>query len=465
MKRILAFVLTAAMLLALVGCGSSGTDTAKLDDILSKLMSIQSTLDSMEAALAEEEPAEEAPAEEVPAEEAPAEEAPEPAGDDLSEIPAGNETLKIGLMVHQTGWFAGVDTPNFYEFNAMIDYVNEDLGGWTVGDTTYTLESVCVDGQSDYPALRTAAMSLVDAGVDFVVETNDFWVNSCADVFEDEGIMHVSAYCVLAPDYMIPEHPMAFTGSNGAAGDYRTACAALAEFFPDVKTIVMCENDNGNIDLTYPLIQEYASEYGLEVIDKVIFPGDTTDYSSVAQQLVDSGADAFYGSGAPDAYGAILKAVRALGSDMVCACVQGKPATALIEYAGIEFADRAFTLGGSVRPEDADKNTDIMNALIAKVAEKYGDENAAMFDGAAANSLYIMLQLMQKAGSVDPAVVAAEWEKGGEIETIYGLGSIGGEETYGVANHAVGSPRAVSIVDKEAEDNWYFAGWVETDIP
>ena len=252
MKKILALVLASVMLLALCACGGS-VDTGKLDEILTALESIEAQVDALAG--------EPAPA--------PAAEAEAPAGDaeEAPDAPAAAESaavLPIGLMVNQTGWFAMVDAPNFYEFNAMIDYINEDLGGWTVGDTTYTLEAVCVDGQSDYPALRTAAMSLVDAGVDFVVETNDFWVNSCADVFEDEGIMHVSAYCVLAPDYIVPENPLAFTGSNGAAGDYRTACAALAEYFPEVKTIVMAENDNGNFDLTFPLVQSYAAEYGID---------------------------------------------------------------------------------------------------------------------------------------------------------------------------------------------------------
>lgn len=378
---------------------------------------------------------------------------------------AQTETLKLGLLVHQTGWFAGVDTPNFYEFNAMVDYINNDLGGWKVGDTTYTLEAVYADGQSDYPALRTAALSLVDAGVDFVVETNDFWVNSCADIFEEEGILHASAYCVLAPDYITADNAMAFTGSNGSAGDYKTAFAALAEYFPQVKTVVMCENDNGNIDVTFPLIQSYAAEYGIEVVDKIIFPGDMTDFSSVAMQIVDSGADCFFGSGAPDAYGAILKAVRALGSDMVCACVQGKPASTLIEYAGAEASSNALILGASTREADQDKNTEIFNALVAKVAELYGEENAANVDGAAANCLYILLQLMQECGSADPADVAAAWTAGGEVETIYGTGTIGGTETYGVVNHAVGSPRAVSIIDPEAEGGWYFADWLQTTIP
>ncbi len=374
-------------------------------------------------------------------------------------------TLPIGLLVHQTGWFAGVDTPNYNEFNAMVAYVNEDLGGWTVGDTTYTLEPICVDGASDYATLNTAALSLVDAGVDFVVETNDFWVNSVASIFEEEGIMHVSAYCVLAPDYIVPENPLAFTGSNGTGGDYATAFAALDKYYPEVESVILANDDNGLDETMLGLMQRYAEPYGIEVKGMVIYPGDTTDYTPYAQQLVDSGADAFLGNGSPDAYGALLRAVRSMGSDMVCACAQGKTATTLMEYAGADACYNAFTLGPSTREEDRALNTDILNALVDKVAEMYGEENAATFDGAAANCLYIILQLMQKTGSIDPEVVAAEWAKGGTIETIYGTGTIGGEETYGVANHAVGSPRSVSIIDPEAEGGWYFAEWIETLVP
>ncbi len=374
-------------------------------------------------------------------------------------------TLKVGLLTHQTGWFAGVDTPNYNEFNAMIQYIN-DNGGWQVGDTVYTLEAVCVDGQSDYAALNTAALALVDAGVDFVVETNDFWVNTIANVFEEEEIMHISAYCVLAPGYITEENPLAFTGSNGTGGDYATAFATLAKYYPEVKSVILANDDNGLDETMIELMRTIASDYDIEVLDQmVIYPGDTTDYTTYAQQLVNSGADAFLGNGSPDAYGALLKAVRAMGSDMVCACAQGKTATTLMEYAGADASYNAFTLGPSTREADKDLNTDILNALVEQVRKMYGDESAATFDGAAANCLYIILQLMQKTGSVDPTVVAAEWAKGGTIETIYGTGTIGGESTYGVANHAVGSPRSVSIIDPEAEGGWYFAEWIETLIP
>lgn len=433
-KRLLALFLAGAMCFALAACSTGGSDNPP-----------QGGNDAPPAGSQQDDNTPDTP--------------------DAPDGPAKTGTLKIGLLVHTTGWFAGVDTPNYNEFTAMVDYINNDLGGWVVGDTTYTIEPSYADGASDGPTLRTAAMSLVDAGVDFVVETNDFWVNSCADVFEEEGIMHASAYCVLAPGYIVPENPMAFTGSNGTGGDYSTAFAALAKYYPDVKSVILANDDNGLDDTMIGLMQKYAEPYGIEVKGMVIYPGETTDYSAYAKQLVDSGADAFLGNGSPDAYGALLKAVRALGSDMVCACAQGKTATTLMEYAGSDASYRAFTLGPSTREADKGLNTDILNDLVAKVASLYGEETAATFDGAAANCLYIMLQLMQKCGSVDPADVAAEWEKGGNVETIYGTGTIGGEETYGVPNHAVGSPRSVSIIDPEAEDGWYFAEWIPTLVP
>ena len=440
MKKILALLLAVVMVMSLAACGAA--DTGKLDEIQAALAGIQASLDKLTEGGA---PAGDAPA-------APA--------------ASKTDTLKIGLMVHLTDWFAGVDTPNYNEFNAMVAYINDDLGGWVVGDTAYQLEAVCVDGQSDYPALRTAAMSLVDAGVDFVVETNDFWVNSCADVFEDEGILHASAYCVgNTTGYLIPENPLAFTGSDGSMGDLAACFAALVEYYPDVHTVAYANDDNGSTDDTYAWLQEAAEKNGLEMVGQVIYPGETTDYSSYAQQLVDTGADAFIGNGSPDAYGAVLKAVRSLGDDMVMACAQGKPVSMVMEYAGADASYNGFTIGTSTRASDADRNTDLFNALVAKVEELYGAEAASTFDGAAANTLYTILQMMQRAGSVDPADVAAAWEEGGAIDSLYGPATIGGTETYGVENHAVGHPRPVSLMDPDAEDGWYFADWIEVEIP
>ncbi len=376
------------------------------------------------------------------------------------------DTLQIGLLIHTTEWFASVDMTNYYEFNSMVAYINDVLGGWQIGDTLYTIEAVNVDGQSDNEALRAGAISLVDAGVDFVVETNDFWVMSCEDVFEESGVMHCCAYTTYVPGYMSPDNPMAFTASNGAVGDYATAFNVLNEVYPEVGSVIFANDDNGVNEELFNLMATYGEQYGIDVLDNYIkYSGDTTDYSAIALQIVESGADCFMGNGTPDAYGAILKEVRALGSDAVCACIQGKPASTLMEYAGEDACYNAFTMGPSTREDDKTENTDVFNGVVEKVRELYGDEAAGSFDGAACNNLYVMLQAMQKAGSIDPAAVAAAWESMGTVETIYGTGYTGGEETYGIANHAIGSPRSVSVIDPTAEDGWYFWGWIDVLIP
>lgn len=437
MKKLLALALALVMVFALVACGGGGGTSTQA-------------------------PATDAPATEPPAtDDATATE--EPAGEDSGEA---TETLKIGVLLHTTEWFATVDKNNYNEINGMIAYVNDELGGWEIGGTKYKLEAVHVDGKSDPEALRAAAMSLVDAGVEFVVETNDFWVLACEDIFEENDIMHITAYATYADGYMGEENPMAFVGTNGIIGDWAAAFEVFADVYPDVKSIIFCNDDNGTNEKLYETMNKFAEPYGIEILDNyVMYAGDTTDWGAVALQVVNSGADCFMGNGAPDAFGNILKEVRALGSDMVCACIQGKPATTIMEYAGADASYNAFTVAVSTRESERDQNTDVLNAVVEQVRALYGDAEAAAFDGAAASALYTLLNVMQESGSTDPKEVAAAWESATMLKSLYGDGTPGGIETYGIANHAIGHPKPISIMDPEAEDGWYFYGYVPVSIP
>jgi ABC-type branched-subunit amino acid transport system substrate-binding protein len=432
LAKILATVLALVMLFTLTACGGGGK--------------------AKDTPAPPQKPTEAPPAQETP------EETPE---EELK-----TDTLKIGALLHQTGWFATVDMNNYYEFNAMVAYINEELGGWKVGDTVYKLEAVHADGQSDPEALRNAAISLVDAGVKFTVVTNDFWVIACQDVFEEAGVLQSCAYPVYVPGYFSPDNPMTFTASNGVVGDYAAAFPFIAEYYPQVKTVIFCNDDNGTNETIFNMMRDIAAQYDIEVLENyIMYAGDTTDFSSVALQIVQSGADCFMGNGSPDAYGAILKEVRALGSDQVCACIQGKPAKVLMEYAGPDACYNAFTVAASTAEVDRVMNNDVFNGVVDKVREMYGAETTASFDGAACNNLYVILQAIQKAGSIDAEVVAKTWENMGTVETIYGTGKLGGEKTYGIANHVVAHPKPISVIDPEAEGGWYFWGWVPVEIP
>ena len=462
MKRAITIILTAVLTLALVSCGGGADRTARLGEILLALKSVQATVESLADTSTDGGPAEETADTPAPGgAERPEETPPAPVDADLSMIPAGAETLKIGLLLNTSGTFADVDVPRRSEFNAMIDWVNAQ-GGWEIAGTAYFLEPVYEDGRSDASALRAAALRLADAGVRFVVETDDLRAGSCADIFEDAYVLHASVGCAgSGGGYLIPENPLAFTGAGGTAGDLRACLAVFGRYYPDVKTVVYAGEDGDEI---FSLLTGMAAACGVEVVGCAACPGGA-DYDAWAVQLVDTGADGIVCLGSPEVCGALLKAVRGLDSGMVVGCARGIPAAAVRECAGGDAGFGCFTLGPSARKSDRAGNTRLYNELVDILRARYGEDAAASFDGAAANTLYTILQMMRRAGSLDPLDAADAWTGGGEVDSLYGPASVGGTETYGVVNHAVGTPRAVSILEPEAEDGWGFAGWIAADLP
>ena len=249
-------------------------------------------------------------------------------------------------------------------------------------------------------------------------------------------------------------------GTNGAAGDFAAGFAILKEYYPNARSVVFCTNDNGITDAQYELCKIYCEQYGLELKDeKIIYSSDAVDLTSIATQIVACGADAFIGTGTIDNIGAIVKELRNMGSDAICAAVAGITGESVLSIIGESAATNMFTLGVSLSPEN---NTEDFNALYERVVKNYGAEVAASFTGNFADCLLEVLDIMQRAGTTDCAKVIEAWEQGGSIRTLYGQGSIGGTETYGIANHAVANPAPVTIIEN---GGFRFAGWLEIALP
>ena len=457
MKRAIAVILAAVLMLGMASCGGAER-SARLGEILLALKSVQSTVEALADTPSAPSPAAETPEAPGPGgEAAPSEETAALVGADPSLIPPGAETLPIGLLLNTSGPLSGADIRNHNEFCAMVDWVNA-RGGWEVGGTAYFLAPVYEDGRSEEAGLRAAALRLADAGVRFVVETGDLLAAACADIFEDAYVLHASVRCAGAgTGYLIPENPLAFTGAAGTAGELRACLAVFSQYYPDVKTVVYAGDD----DEVYALLTGLAAACGIGVVGVV--PG-TADYDAWAEQLVGTGADGVVCRGSAAVCGALLGAVRALDGDMVVGCASAIPAAEVLACAG-GACGGCFTLGASSRESDRAGNTELYNELAEILRARWGEDAAASLDGAAANTLYTILQMMRRAGSVDPLDAADAWTAGGEVDSLYGPASIGGTGTYGVANHAVGTPVAVSILDPEAEDGWGFAGWIGAELP
>lgn len=399
-KRILALLLAAVMVLGLAACGAT----------------------------------ESAPAESAPAESSAAAEASAPA-----EAPAettGN-VLKIGALINTTGWFAAIDYNNQIEMETLVKYYN-DQGGIEIGGTKYTLELIVEDGGSDAEGIRSAAQRLVDAGVTYVVETNDFWVEGAIDIFEQAGVMNIMAQNNMNHGVMNAETQYSYTFSNACTSQYYAAIKVLKESYPDVKKVVYACDDNGVNEEQAALIKAGCEEFGLEYIDSpVIYDGESTDFASTALKIVSSGADAFVGNGTPDNIAGLLKEVRAAGSDMVCGAVITLSPGVLIGGSQITDLSGAFTFGSDIAtPEN---NTEIFNTLYKLFVETYGEENATAWNGAALDCLYTLLEIMKGAGSVDVEAVRSYYDTMESVETLFGTGVKGGTETFG-NDHAISHP-------------------------
>ena len=391
----------------------------------------------------------------------------EPAPDASTDAPAqsdsgdasGEKVLRIGGLVNQTGWFAVYDYNNILEMKTLANMYNAK-GGIEIGGEKYMIEIVEADGQSDFEGVRAAAQILVDEGVDYVIETNDFWVEGAIDLFENAGVMNIMTMNNMSFTTINKDLKYSFSFNNGSAALYAAAIAVLVKDYPEVKSLVYCQSDDGLIDVNSALIASLCEEYGLEYIDKpVVYDAEATDFSAIALQVISSGADAFFGSGDVSNVGAIMKEIRNNGSDMTIAGVLGTNASMLRDAAGADVSDNAFTLGSDL--SNPANNTEIFNEIFNAFKAEYGEETASTWSGYAVNCMYMLLQLLQSAGTTDVEEVIAHFNTIDQLESLYGPGKISGTGTYGV-NHIISHPNpSTKLVNGEV----VYGGMYECFVP
>ena len=350
---------------------------------------------------------------------------------------SGDNVLKIGALINTTGWFASIDYNNQIEMETLCKYYN-DQGGIDIGGTKYQLELVVEDGGSDAEGIRSAAQRLVDQGIQYVIETNDFWVEGAIDIFENAGVMNIMAQNNMNHNIMNADIKYSYSFSDACTSQYSTALDVIKDQYPEVKSVVYCCDDNGVNKEQAALIEDACKRVGLEYNDAfIVYDGETTDFSSIALKVINSGADAFIGNGTPDNIAGLLKEVRSAGSDMLCAAVITLSPGALIAGSGLNDLSGAFTFGSDIATPE--HNTDTFNELYKLFVDTYGQDNAAAWNGACMDNLYNLLQLMQGAGSTDVEAVRSYFDSIDSIETLFGTGVKCGEETFGVA-HLIAHP-------------------------
>jgi len=375
--------------------------------------------------------------------------------------PASTENAKvltIGEIDAMTGMFADIMKYVPEGENLAVEYIN-NKGGINVGGERYMIQIELRDSKSTPEGATAAANELVfDKQVKFIAGTGPAFLTTAIDaVTEPAGVLYTAIYQNGMKAEMGTNYPLKFVGSCCSFSGQATALAYLKQKYPDVKTVAYILVDDGQIADNDPVVRATASKLGLTIVGDIVgYAPGTTDFTPVAQKAIALDADAIMlGNGVSAWLGMILKSVRGLGyTKPVFSCSY----PTLGDVAQIAGTDANGFFGNSI-PSDATLPDlpDITKDVIKMATEKYGELNTMHVQGFQA--VYSLVQAIEAANSLDPMVVAAQWEKMDTINTIFGEGKMGGLQTYGV-NHNVYFKTPIAVINNGELE---LGGWIDLD--
>jgi len=345
------------------------------------------------------------------------------------------KSLKIGALVASSGWFSAIEATDVADLMNMVKIINE-RGGVTIKGQRYDIEIVTEDTKSTFDGCTAGANRLVfDKKVKFVLGPGGFFGPAAAPVFNPNKVLYVLGYATTQPGALGQGLPYGFLANIGSVGSFTTGCKALKSEFPNAKKVALVLPDDGAVPYLIPAVRRVLTLNGYtEVGEVVAFPNEMQDFSPVAAKLdAIKDADAILQvNGIPSQVGNILKNLRDLGNTKPYVGTAGSGATDITTIAGASAATNLVCLSFTL---DDPSNPPLMKELIRRRTEA-----KTRFMGDYPNLLYVLVNMMKAADSLDVEAVKAKWEKSNIVETLFGTGTVSGDQTYGIKHHAVGYP-------------------------
>lgn len=358
--------------------------------------------------------------------------------------PVATGTLKIGLIEPMSGPISVVGLAFKRGYELYADKVNAE-GGVLIGDTRYEIEVISEDGKGNPEASGTAAKKLVyEDGATYVAgeiiePASDaiYAVTSTAPT----KTMHILSWVNFpyTPTDVSAEKTLQIRLAIGPQDTHAPDIDYLVEAYPDAKKIVLSYSTLPSETLVKDLTDVIASHPGLEVVGETVWEWGTTDFVPAMSKAIAMKPDVIIAMTSAQA-DAQLRAARDLGFEGVFISTSPLAPEFFVKTAG-EAACTDVIVNGM----DMTKATPEMQAVKDASMAKYNDFVSDELIGY--DQIWTLLQLMQKAGSVDPVAVDGiidQMTADGSLQTTYGPGHLTGANDLYKANRALSRP--VSIV-------------------
>lgn len=283
---------------------------------------------------------------------------------------AANKVLKIGFVGVTSGPAAAWGISNVRSMQTRAAWINE-IGGVTIGGTTYDVEIVTFDDQKDPKRAIAGMEKMAQAGIHYVVGPNvDDGAAAVRPVAEQNGIIYFP--------YAFPKalySPPASNAVLGMVANYQSGPAIYKYLKKEkgIKTVAFVSANESD-----PLSQREggvaaAKALGLDVVsDSVTFQVDTFDFTPVLTPVMRTRPDLLVLSGVSPANAPqLIRSARELGFKGIISTETAQDATVLKEGAG-DLANGFISVGGASTPEISSK---MMVEFVERYTKMFGEYN------------------------------------------------------------------------------------------
>ena len=355
------------------------------------------------------------------------------------------KTITIGGIAFLTGPAAAGGAACKAGWELAVARYN-DAGGLKVGNDTYKINLIVEDDAMSADQAATAATKLTQQdGAKFIIgPLVDANKNVVYPIAKQAGAL------MAAVDTMNASENIKFDGNTDVAPGKDLYIRAhwandevipylldyLVANYPNAKKIAVCGVTEACTPALYDFCQGAFSAKGLQRVGSLeqIAP-DASDFNPIVTRILSSNPEAiFVAMSTPTTWGFVTKAARELGFKGPIFCATHMDVGFADTIAGGSNTD-LFGVGLSMT-DTASWSQDMKDAHAAYLAKGYAakDEISDVYL-VGYNGLWVLLQAIEKAKSIDPATVQKTYEgltKKGDLETLWGDAYVGGKDTYGV---------------------------------
>ena len=330
----------------------------------------------------------------------------------------GVKEVKLGIGLPLSGFYGtvvGIPAMNAFEL------ANEKIGEFTVAGERYRWNLIIEDNLwTGAGGVATATKFIFEDRVKMMHQSGADAAGAAQTICEESGVLMDMS--TVPPELLGAGKPH----SIQICPTYLVHTAVLFQYvttaYPEVKTVAIAMDDSGFGHAVGEAAIDAAPYFGLDVVGVEWIPVGTTEYYPLATKLVDINPDLIICTVLT------LQPMQELGYEGLTAYIAW--AGSYGEWIGYENYQGAMIY--QPNPYGADLPQEVRDFFI-EIEERYGDE-PSMGPYFTATILFVMTEVLKKAGTVDDVDRILEMIETETFDTWIGPVHFGGEELVGVNN-------------------------------